>query len=54
MRLEDDVNPLVSALTRSSERGADLGWMVAVIINHVHSVCGPLEVEAAIDSAEVF
>ena len=38
MRLEDDVDLAEAALPRRRQRGADLGRMVAVIVDHGDAV----------------
>src|SRR4051812_10629993 len=53
VRLKDNVHAFVSALSRRSESGADLGGMVSVVINHVDAVSTSPQLEAAIDAAEV-
>src|SRR5580692_6801888 len=34
MRLKDNVNPPATRFARSCQRGADLGWMMTVVVDH--------------------
>src|SRR6266480_2465425 len=52
MWLEHDVHFAVSALARGCERGANLGGMMAVIINHAHSPGSSAQLETAVHAYE--
>ena len=43
-----------SALARGGQRGANLGGMVAVVVDHGDAVGRASQLEATIDAAEVF
>src|SRR2546423_13828116 len=54
MRLEDDVNFAISALSRGGQSCSNLSWMVAVVIDDRDSTRYAAQLEAAVHSAEVF
>src|SRR5580704_13337266 len=53
MRLEDYVDFAKSTLAGGGQSGANLGGMVAIVINHTHAWRLATELEAAIHSAEI-
>jgi hypothetical protein len=53
MRLEDDVNAPKATLARCRQSGANLGGMVAIVVDDRHTVGAALELEAAIDTGKV-
>src|SRR5215471_21232676 len=53
MRLEDHMNAAVSTLPGGGEGGADLGGMVAVIVDHRDSVHPTFELEATVYAGKV-
>src|ERR1700722_3234471 len=53
MRLEDDVNLTVAALASCCEGRGDFCGVVAIVIDHGHSVCLAAKLEAAVDSVEI-
>jgi hypothetical protein len=54
VRLEYNVDLAESALAGGGEGGADLGGMVAVVVDHAYAGGRASQLESAIDSAEVF
>src|SRR5215472_5858 len=53
MRLEDHVDAVEPALARRREGGANLGGMVAVVVDHAHTGGAAAKLEAAIYPAEL-
>ena len=53
VRLKDDVDLAEAALPRRRQRGANLGGMMAVVVDHGDAVGAALELEAAIHAVEV-
>src|SRR5579863_1809712 len=53
MRLEYDVNLAEAALLRRRQRGFDLGWMMAIIVDHAHTRSTPAKLEAPVYAAEL-
>ena len=49
VRLEDDMNAAKTALASGGEGGADLGGMVAVVVDNGDAVHAALELKAAVD-----
>ncbi len=53
VRLEDDVNLAAAARARSGQRGANLGGMVAVVVDNRHAARLAALLEAPVDAAKV-
>src|SRR5215472_6758699 len=53
MRLEDHVDAVEPALARRREGGANLGGMVAVVVDHAHTGGAAAKLESAIYPAEL-
>ena len=53
MWLEDDVNPAIATLPGRGQGGANLGRVMAIIINDAYSSCGATQLKAPINTAEI-
>src|SRR5579885_793985 len=54
MRLEDDVNLAISALSCGGQRSANFGGMMAIVVDHSNPIHRPAQLKTPIDAAEIF